>query len=210
MIFDRILASMKDAQESFQIEQSTRRSELERLGSWFEKKAYGGEPLRLVVICTHNSRRSHLGQFWSAVAARSLDISFESYSGGTEATACHPNTLAALERAGATVNKLSGDSNPHYQIAFGSEDGEAIEVWSKVYSDEANPREGFAAIMVCSDADQGCPWVEGAEARFSLPYLDPKHADGTDKEAEAYDTASKTIAGEMAWLVAHARKEARS
>lgn len=210
MIFEKVSASLQDARQAFKVEQSPRREELERLAAWFKKKVAAKEPLRLVVICTHNSRRSHLGQFWSSVAARSLGIPFEAFSGGTEATTCHPNTLAALERAGARVEKLTGGNNPHYRIAFGTQDEEAIEAWSKVYSDEANPKEGFAAIMVCSDADQGCPWVEGAEARFSLPYLDPKHEDGTGNEAGAYDTASKTIAGEMAWLVAHAEKEARS
>jgi arsenate reductase len=37
--------------------------------------------------------------------------------------------------------------------------------------------------MTCSEADKNCPIVLGALDRISLPYNDPKEADGTPEEA---------------------------
>jgi hypothetical protein len=34
--------------------------------------------------------------------------------------------------------------------------------------------------MTCNNADEACPMVFGAEARFSVKYDDPKAFDGTD------------------------------
>ena len=62
---------------------------------------------------------------------------------------------------------------------------EATE-FSKLYSDESNPQNGFAALMVCTDADAGCPNVTGAGLRLSMPYLDPKNYDGSSIESAKY------------------------
>lgn len=199
VLFPEVEAFLEKASASFDLDASPRKAELARLARWLSEKQTGGIPARLTVICTHNSRRSHLGQFWLAASAALYGVQLQPYSGGTEATACHPNTLAALKRAGAHITRLTEDANPHWQIAFGPEGG--IEAWSKVYSDPANPQESYAALMVCTDADEGCPVVQGAESRFSLPYQDPKHADGSSEEEHAYDVASQTIAAEMAWVV---------
>ena len=51
--------------------------------------------------------------------------------------------------------------------------------------------------MTCSQADEACPFVPGAVLRLSLPYDDPKEADGTAQEASRYDERSKHIATEM-------------
>jgi hypothetical protein len=56
---------------------------------------------------------------------------------------------------------------------------EATE-FSKIYFDASNPQRGFAALMVCGEADTTCPLVKGAALRISMPYLDPKiYDDGT-------------------------------
>lgn len=204
VLFPRLQTYLEAAISYIDIESSPRKPELERLARWLSEKQAVDTPAHLTVICTHNSRRSHLGQFWLAAAAALYGAKLDAHSGGTEATACHPNTLAALERAGAVVTRISEDGNPHWQIAFSPDTG--IEAWSKVYSDPANPQSGYAALMVCTDADEACPLVLGAEARFSLPYQDPKHADGTLEQEIIYDTASHTIAAEMAWLVRTARE----
>ncbi len=55
------------------------------------------KPVNLIFICTHNSRRSVLGQVWAQVAAARYGISqVATFSGGTETTACNPRTVAAL------------------------------------------------------------------------------------------------------------------
>ncbi len=52
--------------------------------------------------------------------------------------------------------------------------------------DPSNPQEGFAALMVCGEADAACPVVKGASIRISMPYLDPKIYDGSIYESSKY------------------------
>ncbi len=161
-----------------------------------------GEPARLTFICTHNSRRSHLAQVWAQTAAAFHGHApVKTYSGGTEATACNPRTIAALERAGFQISATAGptEDNPLYQIRF-SPQAEPIGAFSKIYDQGGNPTDGYAAILTCSDADENCPVVRGAAIRISLPFRDPKEADGTDRESETYDTRSRQIAQEMCYL----------
>ena len=56
------------------------------------------------------------------------------------------------------------------------------------------------AVMTCSDADEACPIVQGADARFAIPYEDPKAFDGTREEAWAYDERCRQIAREMLYV----------
>ncbi len=149
-------------------------------------------------ICTHNSRRSHLGQIWSQVMADYCNIEVETYSGGTEATAFNPNAIAALKRAGFEIDDVSGD-NPMYRVKVSAE-AKPMVCFSKRYDDEPNPISGFVAIMTCSEADTGCPVVLGASKRIKLLYEDPKVADGTPEEASKYDERCKQIATEMFYL----------
>lgn len=207
---DRMLLSpirdyLQDCQATFNVASSPRHTELARLVTYLAQNQYASKVAQLVVICTHNSRRSHLGQFWLAAAAAITGTELLAYSGGTEATACHPNTLAALARAGASINRLAEGPNPHYAIAYGTESSEQVMAFSKHFAAPPNPSQAFAAIMVCNEADQGCPVVPGAEARFALPYTDPKYADQSAAQDEAYDTACKTIAQEMLWVIENAK-----
>jgi hypothetical protein len=86
-----------------------------------------------------------------------------------------------------------------YEVSF-SQDRAAEHCWSKVYNDPANPQKEFCAVMTCSEADRNCPIVFGALDRISLPYNDPKEADGTPEEAVRYDERCLQIAAEM-WYV---------
>jgi arsenate reductase len=176
-----------------------RREALERIAKWIAKRRSAGQSAGLLFICTHNSRRSHMGQLWAATAAAWFGIEgVETYSGGTESTAFNPRAVAALERAGFAIDEADGD-NPRYGVSFAA-DGPAMKAWSKKYDDPANPTEGFAAIMTCSAADKACPNVPGADLRIAVPYEDPKVADDTPGEAAKYDERATQIAAEMFYL----------
>ena len=152
---------------------------------------------KLLFICTHNSRRSHMSQLWARVAADYYKVpNVHTFSGGTEATAFHPKAVAALQRAGLAIDKKTEGNNPRYQVRWDDHASEQ-EVFSKRYDVPANPPAGFAAIMTCSQADEACPWVAGAALRVPLPYPDPKEADGTLEETAHYDECSQRIATEM-------------
>lgn len=170
---------------------------LSSLSEFVKKKTSEGKPLKLNFICTHNSRRSHFGQVMAQVLGAYLKIpNLETYSGGTEATAFHPNAVAALRDLGVQIEKLNDGLNPYYRITTGEI---TSETFSKVYSEEPNPQENFAAIMVCSSADAGCPIVMGAEQRISLPFEDPKKSDGTPEQAATYKERAIQIGTELAW-----------
>lgn len=159
-----------------------------------------GRTIRLTFICTHNSRRSHLAQVWAQVAAHVVGAApVECYSGGTEATACNPRTVAALERAGLRTVRITEGENPVYLISYAEGVG-PIVAFSKVYHQPPNPRESFAAVMTCAQAEENCPVVFGAERRFALTYDDPKAADGTPEEAAIYDARCRQIAAEMLYV----------
>jgi arsenate reductase len=150
-------------------------------------------------ICTHNSRRSQIAQLWAWAAGEYFDVRpFESFSGGTEVTAFNPKAVAAMRRAVFLIGNAVGE-NPHYP-ARAQENGPTIACWSKTYDDPANPSKDFIAVMVCTDAEQNCPFVAGASHRFSLPYEDPKISDGTPLEAKTYDERVLEIGREMVFL----------
>jgi arsenate reductase len=180
------------------IDQERRRA-LEDVAVFVSSKRRVGEAAELIFICTHNSRRSQMGQLWAAAAAAHFGVDgVETYSGGTEATAFNPRAVTVLEKAGFVIEKPAGD-NPRYRVTF-DEGGPVIECFSKTYDDPFNPTEGFAAIMTCSEADEACPVVLGAALRAPIRYEDPKVADGTPNEVAVYDERCSQIATEMLYL----------
>ena len=58
----------------------------------------------------------------------------------------------------------------------------------------------FAALMTCSQADEGCPFIFGAEKRIPLQYEDPKLFDNTAEQATKYMERSLQIATEMCFV----------
>lgn len=184
-----------------------RQAALGDLAAWIQEKQAAGEPAHLTFVCTHNSRRSHIAQLWAQAAAHHQGLNqVQTWSGGTEATAFNPRAVTALKGHGMDITPTGetlGEKNTVYQTRLG-EGFPAVRSFSKTFADPFNPQQGFAAVMVCSSADAACPYVEGAETRVSVPYLDPKVSDGTPEEAATYAAKSLEIGAEMAWLMAQA------
>ncbi|MDA8031310.1 MAG: protein-tyrosine-phosphatase, partial [Alphaproteobacteria bacterium] len=77
------------------------------------------QPITLVFICTHNSRRSHLCQAICHGLARYFNWNeLFSFSGGTEVTAVYPSTLEALRKLGFSITTLKSGDNPIYQACL--------------------------------------------------------------------------------------------
>lgn len=183
-----------------------RKNALQPMMDYIESKTQNGQTIRLNFICTHNSRRSHLSQIWAQVAAEYFQIkNVNCYSGGTEATAMYPMVAETLANIGFEVNKISQESNPVYTIKYG-ENEQPIIGFSKTYDHSFNPKSEFAAVMTCTQADEGCPFIIGAEKRMSLPFEDPKAFDNTDLKAEKYLERSIQIATEMAYVFSNITK----
>jgi arsenate reductase len=185
---------------SFDLISNERKELLNQFAEYISKKLKDGKEVKLTFICTHNSRRSHISQIWAQTAAEYFGIpNIKCYSGGTEATAFNPRAVKAMEKAGFKIEKQDESTNPLYLVYY-SDDNEPIECFSKVYSDKYNPQKDFAAIMTCSDADENCPVVFGADARFPVRYDDPKQFDGTELEEEKYDERVEQIGREMLYV----------
>ncbi len=177
-----------------------RKEVLQPLVDYIQNKVNTNDVIRLNFICTHNSRRSHLSQIWAQTMAFQFGINnVFCYSGGTEATAMFPKVGETLQNQGFEILQLSESENPIYAIKF-SENEQPIIGFSKTYFDAFNPKTNFGAIMTCNNADESCPMVYGAEARFPIKYDDPKSFDETEIMNEKYTERSLEIASEMFYV----------
>lgn len=199
-LFPRIKDYANSAVSEFDKIDANRKLELEELTKYIQNQLNDNRKAKLTFICTHNSRRSHIAQLWALAAAEYYDIkNIESYSGGTEVTAFNSRSVAALKRVGFEIETVKKGDNPVYATKYAGNKPEIIG-FSKKYADAANPNADFAAIMVCSDADEACPFVVGASDRIAIPYTDPKKFDNTDKEVFAYDERTRQIAREILYV----------
>jgi len=186
----------------FHLISEDRQQQLEELAHYIFQKQNNNQLTKLNVICTHNSRRSHIGQLWLAAAALFYKKNnIHTYSGGTEATAFNHRSVAALRRVGfEIVTADSAVENPIYFATFGFSHT-PLKMFSKKYDHANNPEKEFAAIMVCSDADEACPVILGADDRFALTFEDPKRFDDTNLESKKYDERVRQIGREMFYLM---------
>lgn len=177
-----------------------RKEILQPLVTYIQDKFQASKIIRLNFICTHNSRRSHLSQVWAQAMATYFNIDkVYSYSGGTEATAMFPVAAETLSSQGFQIQKLSSIDNPVYAIKH-SENEAALIGFSKTFDDFFNPQSKFAAILTCSSADKGCPFIAGAEKRIPITFEDPKAFDNTPQQAEKYLERSVQIATELFYV----------
>lgn len=178
---------------------------LSKIGAEIAKEYSKSELVNLNFICTHNSRRSQLGQVWSFFAANYFNLNINAYSGGTEVTAFHRNTVETLQTVGFNFNVDDfSHQNPKYLISFNGTK-KSILGFSKRFDNAANP-EPFIAITTCNNADTNCPFIPTASHRFHLPFVDPKASDNTDHKDETYLKTNKQIAAEVYFIFSEVKK----
>lgn len=191
---------------NFNLIDDQRKAILQPLVVFIQEKINRKEVINLNFICTHNSRRSHLAQIWSQFASAYYNIpNINCYSGGTEETALFPKIVETLENQGFQILKVADSKNPIYAIKY-DENSSPIIGFSKKYNDAFNPISNFAAILTCSQADEGCPFISGAEKRIPITYEDPKISDDTTEQTEVYKQRSFQIATEMMYIFSQITK----
>ena len=170
----QVRAYLADRAAEFDQITQERKTQLEELAMFVKSRVEVGEPARLTFICTHNSRRSQMAQVWAAAAAKYYGVNgVETFSGGTEATAFNPRTVAALKRAELKIEKVERSQNPHFAVSY-QETGDPLNCFSKVYNESPNPETDFCAVMTCSQADKSCPLVKGSALRLAIPTKTPR------------------------------------
>lgn len=184
-----------------EIEISSKRKELlTTIATKIIEERHKLNKVRLNFICTHNSRRSQFAQVWAHFSIQQFKLrKIKSFSGGTETTAFHHNTIKSLQSAGFKFKLIEfSHTNPKYEITNAKMKKAAIG-YSKFFS-ESTKNKPFIAITTCNSADENCPFIPEAISRFHLPYIDPKQADNTEQTEKTYLMTNKIIAAEMNFL----------
>lgn len=202
MLFEQLQATCQTLEAEFSLIPEKRKEKLSLLRSYIVQKKEQEKLVQLVVICTHNSRRSHIGQLWLAIGAVYYQLTnIATFSGGTEATALNERVVTAFQKLGLEMNtEETSPTNPVYSIKW-QKDMLPYQAFSKKYQTAPNPSQDFGAILVCAEEDEGCPFVLGADWRLSLPYKDPKEFDGTALEAKQYEQKIKEIGRELLFVL---------
>jgi len=208
MVKEELFSRIKEQILSFETNHITteRKEVLSPLITYLHNKILKNQPIALNFICTHNSRRSHLSQAWAQALAYYVGIkNIQCYSGGTEATALFPMAVETLRNMGFEINKLSEEKNSVYSIKY-AHNAHPVIGFSKTFDNAFNPKSNFGAIMTCSSADKGCPFVVGSDGRFPITYEDPKAFDNSPLQAEKYRERSIQIATELLYVMQNAIK----
>ena len=197
---------------------SSHREAGEKLARWIAANYEPGKPLHVMVVCTGNSGEASSASSMGNLAAAYYGMpEIRFHSGGTAPTAFNPRTVSALKAIGFEVEPTGNEAergepktaNPVYRVSWG--DGfETLESSRSTTPTRSNPRAGFAALMVCSEADAACPFVKGAAIRVSMPYLDPKIYDDGAYESAKYAERRDDIGRLMLSVMVQARGEVAS
>ncbi len=196
----KVAAHLDTLTTTFDMIDARRFEPSERLVEWMVANHRPGRSLDVTVICTGNSRRSFLGATMGNLAAAYYGLpEIRFHCGGTAPSAFNKRTVRALREIGIAVEPTGREAprgepstaNPIYRIhwenaAEAASTTSGLLEFSKRYDDAVNPQKGYAALLVCGEADASCPVVKGASARIAMPYLDPKIYDGGCYEALKY------------------------
>ena len=198
MLFQKLLSQINNIDEKSVTEE--RKIILQPLIDYINLKHNNHEEVKLNFICTHNSRRSHLAQVWAQTMSQYFNLrQVFCYSGGTESTSMYIAAVKALNQYGFEIDVIADNDNPVYSIKYSSNQTPIIG-FSKRFDHPFNPKTDFAAILTCSDADEGCPFIEGADVRIPMTFEDPKAYDNTKLQSEKYIQRGLQIATELKYV----------
>jgi len=184
---------------------SERKKLLLKIAKQISKEYQKEGSVNLNFICTHNSRRSQMGQVWAFFAAQYFNVKINSFSGGTEVTSFYRYTIKTLQKIGFSFQlDAFSHQNPKYVISFKG-NKKLLLGFSKRYDHPIN-KTPFIAITTCDRANTNCPHISEAIKRFHLPYIDPKFSDGTNLQDETYLKTNKQIAAELFFIFSEVKK----
>ena len=181
---------------------------LHELANVIKLKINSDQLVNIIVICKHNSRRSHFGQVWLSVAASFYGIkNCTAFSGGTEATAVFPSVVSTLKSIGFNITTdPKQTTNPCHIIEL-NEGADSLTLFSKKYNSPTNPTSNFIALLVCHEASEACPFIIGADDRIQLTYIDPKVSDETEQQVQTYAKTCELISREMLYTISRLSHE---
>ncbi|MDQ0138832.1 arsenate reductase ArsC [Cupriavidus necator] len=138
----------------------------------------------VLILCTHNSARSVLGEGMLNHLARQVGRDVRAYSAGSSPSGrINPFAIEALENAGVEVGNFRSKS------------------WDEFVGDNAPPMR--VVITVCdSAAEEACPYWPGSPVKVHWGYPDPSNTEGGDeKKRQAFELTRQAIAYRMLQLL---------
>ncbi len=108
-------------------------------------------PARVLILCTHNSARSQMGEALTRDAARHLGIPLDVHSAGTEATRVKEGAITVMAELGLDLGTHT----------------------SKTLYDLPDAQHFDYVITVCDSANEACPLYPGRTTRRHYPFVDP-------------------------------------
>ncbi|CAM2996192.1 arsenate reductase ArsC [Cupriavidus taiwanensis] len=138
----------------------------------------------VLILCTHNSARSVLGEGMLNHLARQLGRDVRAYSAGSSPSGrINPLAIEALRNAGVEVSDFRSKS------------------WDEFVG--AKAPEMRVVITVCdSAAEEACPYWPGSPVTVHWGYPDPSNTEGGDeKKRQAFELTRQAIAYRMLQLL---------
>ncbi|NOV22200.1 arsenate reductase ArsC [Cupriavidus necator] len=138
----------------------------------------------VLILCTHNSARSVLGEGMLNHLARQVGRDVRAYSAGSSPSGrINPFAIEALENAGVEVGNFRSKS------------------WDEFVGENAPPMR--VVITVCdSAAEEACPYWPGSPVKVHWGYPDPSNTEGGDeKKRQAFELTRQAIAYRMLQLL---------
>ncbi len=165
------------------------RATIHDLAAHVARRVRDGLHTSVVFAGRQNARRSVLAEVWAVTAARAQGLRGISFhSAGLQPTDVHPNTLAALRRAGFLVEARPGGG----ALVRVEPDASPIEVFAKDLEHSSVRRRDLTLVSVCKRLDDS-PMTKRAEQLFRVHFADPAEYDGMRHAERAYDVASRNI-----------------
>jgi arsenate reductase (thioredoxin) len=137
----------------------------------------------VLILCTHNSARSVLGEGMLNFWAKRLNVDVQAYSAGSNPSGrINPFALAALRNAGI----------PSAQFRS--------KCWDE-FSQAQSPRMSLVITVCDSAAAEVCPLWPGAPVKTHWSYPDPSNALGSENaKQQAFELTRQAIGYRMLQL----------
>jgi len=107
--------------------------------------------MRLLILCTHNSARSQMGEGWLRYWSQKLGLEAEVFSAGTEATFVKPEAVEVMKEVGIDL----------------------CEHTSKTLFDLPDPWDFGVVLTVCDSVNETCPAYPAKTHRLHVSFPDP-------------------------------------
>jgi arsenate reductase len=111
--------------------------------------------IRILVLCTHNSARSQMGEGWLRKLCQDANVEAEIWSAGTEKTLVKPPAIEVMGEIGIDLTTHTSKTIPEVP------DSDRVD----------------AVVTVCDSANDACPLFPGQTRRYHISLPDPSGHD---------------------------------